>query len=213
MPGSATILDVNPAADAEGQAELESCGHEVVVCRGPGEVGMCPLVEDGSCALVDAADGVVFASGDTTKHDEYRLEFAAADRPITAIRLEALPDERLPANGPGLTYYEGTKGDFFLTEFVVEAGRKVSFARATEGYAKNRFGKKPVAAALATGRRAEAGVLLAAVALCLVARTLFKAYPDSLLATAKPVACLLLVGVVALRLRSTGPDGARGRPA
>ncbi len=55
-----TILDVSPAGGAEERHLLEAMGHRVMVCPGPSEDGRCPLVEDGSCAVVDAADGVVF---------------------------------------------------------------------------------------------------------------------------------------------------------
>jgi len=55
-----TILDIAPVGGAEESLRLESVGHRVIVCPGPGEGGHCPLVEDGSCAMVDAADGVVF---------------------------------------------------------------------------------------------------------------------------------------------------------
>ena len=73
------------------------------------------------------------------------LQFANAPRGITAIRLEALPDDRLPAHGPGCCYYEGPKGDFFLSEFTLtSAAQPVKFGRATESYAKNNFGKDPV---------------------------------------------------------------------
>ncbi|MCA8949458.1 MAG: DUF1549 domain-containing protein, partial [Planctomycetes bacterium] len=97
----------------------------------------------------DPGSGEVFATGDTTKHDVYRLELAGGQRPVTAIRLEALPDARLPAGGPGLTYYEGRKGDFFLGEFVVTAGSgdgaaPVAIARASASYWKNQFGNSPV---------------------------------------------------------------------
>ena len=55
---------------------------------------------------------MVFVGGDTSKHDIFTLKFAAQKAPVTALRLEALPDERLPDGGPGTTYYEGRKGDF-----------------------------------------------------------------------------------------------------
>ncbi len=96
------------------------------------------------------ADGVVFCSGDTSKHDTYRLTYTAGTTPITALRLEALPDVRLPDGGPGMTYYEGTIGDFFLREFkLTAAGKAVAIASATESYSKNRYGNQAVSAALA----------------------------------------------------------------
>lgn len=95
-------------------------------------------------------DHSIFASGDTAKRDDYVITLAASDKPITAIRLEALPDERLPAGGPGSTYYEGTIGDFYLTELTAKttAGIKFPFASATHSYAKNRYGNNPASAAL-----------------------------------------------------------------
>ncbi len=60
MLGAGTILYVSPGAVSDGRLALESLGHQVIVCEGPGDSGRCPLVEDGSCAHVDAADGVVF---------------------------------------------------------------------------------------------------------------------------------------------------------
>ena len=94
-------------------------------------------------------DGSIFASGDTTKFDTYELGFKDVPAGTTTIRLEALPDERLPAHGPGSTYYEGRKGDFFLNEIVVTLdGRRVTIKSASHSYAKNQFGSNPVSAAL-----------------------------------------------------------------
>ena len=96
-------------------------------------------------------DASVFGSGDISKSDTYELAFAKLPRAITAIRLEAMADERLPAHGPGMTYYEGPKGDFFMGEFKVAAdGKPVIFSRATESYAKNNFGSNPASAMAAT---------------------------------------------------------------
>lgn len=95
-------------------------------------------------------DGSVLGSGDITKSDRYELTFAGGTKPIAALRLEALPHESLPAHGPGLCYYEGPKGDFFMGEFQISAdGKPVKIAQATESYAKNNFGKNPVSAMLA----------------------------------------------------------------
>ena len=59
-------------------------------------------------------DHAIYASGDFTKRDVYdvTLDLAPlAGKAVTALRLEVLPDPRLPANGPGAAFYEGRKGD------------------------------------------------------------------------------------------------------
>lgn len=95
-------------------------------------------------------DNSIFASGDTAKRDDYVITLQASDKPVTSIRLEALPDERLPAGGPGSTYYEGTIGDFYLTELKLTAGgHSYQIASASHTYAKNRYGNNPAAAELA----------------------------------------------------------------
>jgi hypothetical protein len=93
-------------------------------------------------------DGSVFARGDTTKHDTYTLRCSTGERPVRALRLEAIPDPRLPAGGPGLTYYEGTHGDFFLRELRVRVdGAAVAVAHATVSFAANGFGRGAVGGA------------------------------------------------------------------
>ena len=71
--------------------------------------------------LIVQEDGSVLASGDATKRDVYTLEMpsTATPEPITAIRIEAMPHPSLPATGPGLAFYEGRRGDFFLSEVKV----------------------------------------------------------------------------------------------
>jgi hypothetical protein len=71
-------------------------------------------------------DGSIFSSGDITKRDVYTLKVDLGkqsglkpDQPITALRLEVIPDPRLPEGGPGRAFYEGRKGDFFLSELAV----------------------------------------------------------------------------------------------
>jgi len=100
--------------------------------------------------LTPQPDGSIFASGDQSKTDTYELAFRLPAG-VRAVRLEAIPDERLPAHGPGATYYEGPKGDFFLGEFQLSSkGRPLKFTDASESYAKNNFGNNPVNARLAT---------------------------------------------------------------
>ncbi len=95
-------------------------------------------------------DDTIFVSGDITKHDTYQLRLRGDFRGATAIRVEALADDRLPGNGPGLTYYEGTRGDFFLSEFQVVADKMpVKFSGASQTFSGNQFGENPVTADLA----------------------------------------------------------------
>ncbi|MEL7497021.1 MAG: PSD1 and planctomycete cytochrome C domain-containing protein [Planctomycetota bacterium] len=82
-------------------------------------------------------DGSIFVSGDITKRDEFELTFdlSSINQPIRSIKIEAIPDPRLPAGGPGRTYYEGRKGDFFLSEFTATVDDdRVEFSRGTDTY-------------------------------------------------------------------------------
>ena len=102
-------------------------------------------------------DASVFVSGDITKADTYQLEFANLPEGITGVRLEALPDPRLPGSGPGMAYYEGPKGDFFLGEFqIASGGQPLKLTGATDSYSKNNFGQN-VGAKLAIDGNPETG--------------------------------------------------------
>ena len=97
-------------------------------------------------------DASVFASGDISKSDTYQLAFTAPPEPITAVRLEVLPDPRLPKNGPGLAYYEGPKGDFFLGELSLSAGgQPVRWKSSSQSFGKNAFGSEATAALAVDG--------------------------------------------------------------
>ena len=85
--------------------------------------------------LVVRADGSILASGDTTKSDVYTIALPAAAEPVRAVRLETLADESLPNHGPGMAWYEGPKGEFFLSEFEVAAGgRRIKVAKVTASF-------------------------------------------------------------------------------
>ncbi|MCH7547126.1 MAG: DUF1553 domain-containing protein [Planctomycetes bacterium] len=89
------------------------------------------------------ADGSIFSRGDITKRDVFLLTFRldGSAKPVTALRLEILPDERLPAGGPGRAFYEGRKGDFFLSEVTAEVdGKPAQFIAASHSYGKISIG-------------------------------------------------------------------------
>jgi hypothetical protein len=80
-------------------------------------------------------DDSILASGDQSKSDTYEVTLRPSRSTITAIRLEVLPDERLPGGGPGRVWYEGPPGDFVLSEINLLAdGKPVAFAEATASF-------------------------------------------------------------------------------
>ncbi len=86
--------------------------------------------------LTIESDGTVFATGDFTKQDIYRLKFKGLPAGVRALRIEALPDDRLPAHGPGTVHYEGPEGDFFLSTLTItNGGAQVVLKNASESFA------------------------------------------------------------------------------
>ena len=80
-------------------------------------------------------DDSVLAGGDTVKSCAYDLTFRSDFRNITALRLEALPDDSLPGHGPGMTFYEGQNGDFFLSTISLKAdSREAKFDKASQTF-------------------------------------------------------------------------------
>ncbi len=74
------------------------------------------LVSANGASLVQLSDGSVLATGKAPDKDTYTFD-SFTDLPrVTAIRLEALPDQSLPANGPG----RAENGNLVLTEFSLE---------------------------------------------------------------------------------------------
>ena len=85
-------------------------------------------------------DSSIFVSGDLTKSDEYALRFNEGFTGARAIRVEALPDARLPNGGPGAVFYEGPIGDFTLSEIRAAVdGKSAKFAKAMHSFASGGF--------------------------------------------------------------------------
>ncbi|MFK7770336.1 MAG: PSD1 and planctomycete cytochrome C domain-containing protein [Mariniblastus sp.] len=100
------------------------------------EIARPSAMKTNSPKLSIMKDGSIFSSGDVTKRDVFGFEFdlSKIEKPITAIRLEAIPDSRLPAGGQGRAYYEGPKGDFFLSEIAASIdGVAAEFSGASDG--------------------------------------------------------------------------------
>jgi mono/diheme cytochrome c family protein len=119
------------AAGSETTTEIQKAFEEFVannrtVAR-DWQVVVPSAMESTMPTLTVQDDGSILASGDVTKREVYRLTFPPLQdaSSFTAIRLEALPDESLPAGGPGMAFYEGRRGDFFLSELTLSAGDNV----------------------------------------------------------------------------------------
>jgi len=83
-----TILIDAPDGSSVDLGFLESLGHPVVVCHGPGEHA-CPIVETGHCTMAEQAHGIVFMLDlDRSEHREilgrYR-ELLREDLPIGVV--------------------------------------------------------------------------------------------------------------------------------
>ncbi len=145
-----------PAGDAStlGQRRAAKLEERFAAWRAEGRKGLARWValhptelKSNSPKLTRLPDESVLASGDITKSDTYEVRLAGNLRGTTALRLEAMPDESLPHRGPGMAFYEGPKGDFFLGMLEVEAGGKaLKFSGASESYGKNGFGSNGSAA-------------------------------------------------------------------
>ncbi len=105
-------------------------------------------------------DGSILAQGDTTKREVYELTFppTLAGTEYTALRLEALPHHSLPAGGPGMAFYEGRRGDFFLSELSVHADdESVALCDASHSFGKISVGSGSAAASGVLDRNGSTG--------------------------------------------------------
>ncbi len=94
------------------------------------------------------ADGSWFVSGDRPDKDTFIVTAQVKTKDLRALRLEALPDDRLPGKGPGR--YDPA-GNFHLSEFRV-------FAQPSSGETK---GADPVEIGLATADHSDRGDVIA----------------------------------------------------
>jgi hypothetical protein len=132
------VLDTPTSELAEAQAAWEKAASRPVdwVVVRP-EVG--PPLNEVTLKVLD--DGSVFASGDEVTSAVYRLTFRAPRPSLTALRVEVIPDGKLPHLGPG----RGDDGNFVLTELDLaalqgdEPPRDVAWSTATATYAQARF--------------------------------------------------------------------------
>lgn len=103
------------ATQARAQAELILTGRWV-------DLEPTELKSKGGAKLTVKPDGSILASGDNPDRDVYTVVARPELTRITGIRLEALTDPSLPANGPGRHARSPGDGNFHLNEMRVLSG-------------------------------------------------------------------------------------------
>jgi mono/diheme cytochrome c family protein len=106
----------------------------------PAEISSVTSEEDVEFQRLD--DGSWLATGEAKPQDTYTVEVDLPPGRISGLKLEVLPDESLPKNGPG----RAKDGNFVLTNFAVEAkGTPVTLHSPIADFSQAQF---PVTAAL-----------------------------------------------------------------
>jgi hypothetical protein len=103
-------------------------------------VGITDFASTGGASLRKLDDGSILAEGTNADKEIYDVTVKTELRGITAIRLEALVDDALPARGPG----RADNANFVLSEFEAEAqsvthpekSKKIKFQLAKADYAQ-----------------------------------------------------------------------------
>ena len=118
------LLNANsPTLDAE-RKEWE----QTALTGGWSPVDVADVKSVSGTTLTKEPDGSVSASGNSPPTDTYTVVASTPLKQITAVRIEALPDERFPGNGPG----RGANGNFILSRLQVSAQARAADGKAGE---------------------------------------------------------------------------------
>ena len=109
-------------------------------------------VSAGGATLTVQEDGSLLAGGTTASPDTYAVRADTDLREMTALRIEALPDDSLPGRGPG----RAVNGNYALTGLRLQAHPRgapeqavtVALRNPQADFAQESYGGWPVAAAL-----------------------------------------------------------------
>jgi hypothetical protein len=108
------------------------------------------MTSDGGATFTVQEDHSVLAGGKNVTPNTYTIGATTQLRRITALRLEVLPDNSLPAHGPG----RAENGNFVLSEIHLHAGsRELRFDSAVADYSQGSYGGWPVSAAIDGNRQ------------------------------------------------------------
>jgi hypothetical protein len=119
----AVLKEQTPQLDAE-MAQWE---RRVLAGSSWTPLDFSEMKSDGGATFSKEPDGSVVVGGTSAAVDNYKLTATSPLRGVTAVRLEVLPDPRLPDNGPG----RGAGGNFILTRFGLATAPKANPGQAT----------------------------------------------------------------------------------
>ena len=93
------------------------------------------MTASSGATLKSGSDGAISASGKEGDTDDYTIVVSGELQKVTAIKIEALADEKLGSKGPG------RKGNFVINEIELTSGKtKAVFANASSTYDQSKFG-------------------------------------------------------------------------
>ena len=93
------------------------------------------MTASSGATLKSGSDGSISASGKEGETDDYTIVASGELQKITAIKIEALADEKLGSKGPG------RRGNFVINEVELTSGKtKAVFANASSTYDQSKFG-------------------------------------------------------------------------
>lgn len=88
------LFDIPGAADPVDRKFLEDMGHRVMVCGGPGEGQLCPILRGEGCQLAEGAEGIVFELDlDRPQHRAILRKYKTTLRPDLPIRVVVPRDQ------------------------------------------------------------------------------------------------------------------------
>jgi len=89
------LLDISPGAGAAFERSfLEKLGHPAIVCHGPHEGALCPLLAGKGCAGFEAAHGIVFELDlDRPQHRAIVRRYRTLGREDMPIRVVVTDDQ------------------------------------------------------------------------------------------------------------------------
>ena len=121
------LEDLLKAQSPQLDAEVQQWARRVLDGASWVPLKIADTKSDGGASFAREPDGSVFVAGPNPATDTYHVTATSPLRGITAVRLEVLPDPRLPQNGPG----RNDSGNFALTRLTVSYAPKANPSQAT----------------------------------------------------------------------------------